>query len=312
MSFEFLFMELNTENLKRVINQGWLNFKRNSWLAFGTIGIMVLALLIFSGLVAFNVISQTTVASLEEKVDITAYLKTDVSDEAASEIVKELKGRGDVAFVNYVSREKALEDFKEKHRDEELIQQAISELGENPLQASLEIKAKETNQYANLVSFLENSRFSGLLDKVDFYENQTVISRIQKISSGLRVGGILVTLILSVIAVLITFNTIRLTIYSQKQEIEIMRLVGASNWHIRGPFVVEGAIYGIIAGLAVLAIFYPIVFLASPRIQAFIPSVNLVSYFSSFFGQMLVLVFGLGIALGIISSFIAVRRYLKI
>lgn len=305
-------MELNKENLIRVINQGWTNFRRNSWLAFGTVGIMVLALLIFSGLVAFNVISQTTVASLEEKVDVTAYLKTDVSDDQASEIVKELKNRNDVAFVNYVSRDQALEEFKEKHKNDELIQQAILELGENPLQASLEIKAKETAQYANLVSFLENSRFSGFLDKVDFYENQTVISRIQKISSGLRVGGILVTLILSLIAVLITFNTIRLTIYSQKQEIEIMRLVGASNWHIRGPFVVEGALYGIIAGLAVLIIFYPMVYLASPRIQSFIPSMNLANYFSNFFGQMAFLVLGSGIALGAVSSVIAVRRYLKI
>ncbi len=305
-------MDFNKENIVRVINQGWVNFKRNSWLAFGTIGIMVLALLIFSGLVAFNVVSQTTVASLEEKVDVTAYLKTEVSDDQARDIVRELESMSGVSLVNYVSRDQALEDFKKRHQNEELVQQALLELGENPLQASLEIKAGNSSQYASLVGFIENSSFRNLIDKIDFYENEIVINRLQKISSGLQVGGILVTLILSVIAILITFNTIRLTIYSQKQEIEIMRLVGASNWHIRGPFVVEGAIYGIIAGLAVLAIFYPIVFLASPRIQAFIPSVNLVSYFSSFFGQMLVLVFGLGIALGIISSFIAVRRYLKI
>ena len=303
---------MTKEELIRVIGSGWTNFKRNSWVAFGTVGIMVLALLIFSGLVAFNVVSQTTVASLEEKVDVTAYLKIDVSDEAAREVVSELEKRSEVAFVNYVSREQALEDFKKRHEGEELIQQALLELGENPLQGSLEIKAKETAQYANLVGFLENSRFSGLLDKVDFYENQTVIDRIQKISSGLRVGGISVTLILSLIAVLITFNTIRLTIYSQKQEIEIMRLVGASNWHIRGPFVVEGALYGIIAGLAVLIIFYPMVYLASPRVQSFIPSMNLANYFSNFFGQMAVLVLGSGIALGVVSSIIAVRRYLKI
>jgi len=305
-------MELNKENIIRVINQGWINFKRNSWLAFGTVGIMVLALLIFSGLVAFNVVSRAAIASLEEKVDVTAYLKTEASDEAASEIVRELSGRPDVAFVNYVSREQALEDFKKRHQGEELIQQALSELGENPLQASLEIKAVNAVQYASLVGFIESGRFGSLIDKIDFYENQTVIGRIQKISSGLRVGGILVSLILSVIAVLITFNTIRLTIYSQKQEIEIMRLVGASNWHIRGPFLVEGAIYGIIAGLAVLIIFYPVVYLASPKVQTFIPAVSLASYFTGFFGQMLALVMGSGVALGIVSSLIAVRRYLRI
>ncbi len=305
-------MKPTKKNLARVIEAGWTNFKRNSWLAFGTVGIMVLALLIFAGLVAFNVVSHRALSSLEEKVDVTAYLKAEVSNDQALEVVRELESMPEVAFVNYVSRDQALEDFKKRHQDEELVQQALTELGENPLQGSLEIKAKETSQYANLVSFLENSRFSGLLDKIDFYENATVIGRIQKISSGLRVGGILVTLILSLIAVLVTFNTIRLTIYSQKQEIEIMRLVGASNWHIRGPFVVEGAIYGIIAGLMVLILFYPIVYLTSPRIQTFIPSVNLSLYFSNFFGQMLLLVLGSGIALGVVSSIVAVRRYLKI
>lgn len=305
-------MKPTKKNLARVIEVGWTNFKRNSWLAFGTLGIMVLALLIFAGLVAFNVVSQTTIASLEEKVDVTAYLKTNVSDDQASEIVRELEQLPEVSYVNYVSREQALEQFKKRHQDEELVNQALSELGENPLQAFLEIKAGETAQYVNLVSFIEKSSFSRLIDKVDFYENATVINRIQKISSGLRTGGILVTLILSVIAVLVTFNTIRLTIYSQKQEIEIMRLVGASNWHIRGPFVVEGAVYGIIAGLVVLIIFYPIVYLTSPKIQSFIPSVNLATYFSNFFGQMGLLVLGSGIALGVVSSVIAVRRYLKI
>ena len=305
-------MEFNKENLMRVINQGWTNFRRNSWLAFSTVGIMVLALLIFSGLVAFNVVSQNAIASLEEKVDVTAYLKTEVSEGAALEIARELENRSEVLFVNYVSRDQALEEFKKRHEDEELIQEALKELGQNPLQASLEIKARETVQYASLVSFLEQGRFGNLIDKIDFYENQTVISRIQKISSGLRVGGILVTLILSLIAVLVTFNTIRLTIFNQKQEIEIMRLVGASNWHIRGPYVVEGAIYGIIAGLAVLIIFYPIVYFASPKIQAFIPSVNLANYFSNFSGEMLVLVLGSGISLGIASSLIAVRKHLKI
>jgi len=305
-------MEFNRQNLIRVIETGWTNFKRNSWLAFGTIGIMALALLIFSGLIAFNIVSQTTVAALEEKVDVTAYLKNDISDDQAQDIARNIEALSGVTYVNYVSRVQALEDFKKRHEGEELVQQALLELGDNPLQASLEIKAGESSQYAGLVGFIENSSFRELIDKIDFYENETVINRLQKISSGLRTGGILVTLILSVIAVLVTFNTIRLTIYSQKQEIEIMRLVGASNWHIRGPYVVEGAIYGIIAGFAVLIIFYPAVFLTSPKIQAFIPSVNLASYFSDFFGQMFLLVLGLGIALGVVSSMIAVRRYLRI
>lgn len=272
---------------------------------------MVLALLILSGLVAFNVVSSTLVTSLENKADIVVYFKPQVSDEEAAQIAREVQSRSEVAEVDYVSRERALEEFKERHQDEELVQQALAELGENPLQPSLEIRAKETAQYASLIGFLESSRFQNFIENIG-EENKNVIDRIQKISWGSRILGILVTAALSLIAVLITFNTVRLTIYSQKQEIEIMRLVGASNWHIRGPFVVEGAIYGIIAGLAVILIFYPIVYLASPKVQTFIPSISLANYFTNFFGQMLVLVMGSGIALGIVSSMIAVRRYLKI
>ena len=305
-------MELNKENITRVIKQGWTNFRRNSWLAFGTVGIMVLALLIFVGLVAFNVVSSTAVADLEEKVDVTAYLNLDVSESQASQILQELEARPEVENIFYISRERALDEFRLRHQDEDLVRQALEELGENPLQASIEIKAKETAQYASIVGFIENSSFRNLIDKIDFYENELVISRIQKISNGLRWGGIAVTMVLVLIAVLVTFNTIRLTIYTQKQEIEIMRLVGASNWHIRGPFLVEGALYGVIAGLIVLAVFYPAVIFASPRIQTFIPSVNLSSYFSDFFGQMLILVMGSGIVLGILSSLFAIRRYLKI
>lgn len=301
-----------SENTKRIFRSGYTNFKRNSWLTFGTVGTMVLALLIFSGLVVFNVISQNVVGILEEKVDVTAYFTSDAGEGQILEAKKELETLPEVDYVKYISRDMALEEFKKRHSGDQVIQQALAELEENPLQPSLEIKAKETRQYASLVGFLEKSRFRGLIDKVNFYENELAINRIQSISTGLRVGGILVTLILSFIAVLVTFNTIRLTIYSQRQEIEIMRLVGASNWHIRGPYLVEGALYGVIAGLVVLIIFYPVLFFASPKINSFIPSVNLLSYFGRFLGQMLLLVVGSGIALGIISSTIAVRRYLKI
>lgn len=305
-------MELNKENIIRIFKQGWLNFRRNSWLAFGTIGTMILALLIFSGLVVFNVLSQNIISDLEGKVDITAYLKKDVNEEEVLKLKKDLEKLPEIEFVNYISSQKALEEFKIRHRSEEIIQQALSELDENPLQASLEIKAKKTNQYASLANFLENSKYKELIDKINFYENEKVIKRVESISNGLKKGGILTTLLLSLIAILVTFNTIRLTIYSQKQEIEIMRLVGASNWYIRGPFLVEGGIYGIIAGLIVLLIFYPILYFVSPKINSLIPSVNLSSYFAKFFGQMLILIVGSGITLGIISSFVAIRKYLRI
>jgi cell division transport system permease protein len=188
----------------------------------------------------------------------------------------------------------------------------LAQLDFNPLAASLNIKARDSTQYASIVQFLENNKFRSIIDKIDFYENKGVIERIQKISGGIRDWGLAATLILAVIAVLVTFNTIRLTIFNQKQEIEIMRLVGASNWHIRGPYLVEGGLYGLFAALAALAIFYPVVFFVSDKISSFAPDINLSSYFFGGIAQIFLLVIFLGIFLGVTSSFIAIRKHLKV
>jgi len=300
------------ENLKRIFYSGLTNFKRNSWLSFGTTGIMVLTLFIFINLIAFNVLSQGAIRTLQDRVDVTVYFNFETNEGQILEVKDELEGLGSVRLVDYISRERALEEFKEKHKDDELIQQALLELEDNPLQASLNIKARTSNQYASIVKFLENSRFNSLIDKINFYENETAIRRVEKISSGLKLGGIFATIILALIAILVTFNTIRLTIYTQRKEIEIMRYVGASNWHISGPFLIEGALYGIYAGIVVLAIFYPTLFFVSPKITYFTGSMNLFSYFTKFFGQTLALVVGSGVLLGVVSSFIAIRKYLRI
>ena len=299
-------------NFKKIIDSGWTNFKRNSYLSFAATSIMALVLILFLGLLSLQFLSSQIVATLQEKIDISAYLKTDATEEQALKIKSDLSILPEVANVTYISQEQALADFKARHAQDELIQESLEQLDSNPLAASLNIKTKDPSQYAAIAQFLENSTLRSVIDKINFYENRGVIERIEGISRGVRSWGLIVTLVLALIAVLVTFNTVRLTIFNQRQEIEIMRLVGASNWHIRGPFVVEGALYGIIAGLAVLIIFYPMVYLASPRVQSFIPSMNLANYFSNFFGQMAVLVLGSGIALGVVSSIIAVRRYLKI
>lgn len=300
------------EKFERIFKWGLTNFKRNSWLSIGTTGVMVLALFIFISLVSFNVLSETVIKEIEEKVDVTAYFKYEATEDQILKIQEDLKKLPEVKYVDYTSRAKALEDFKKKHINDSLIQEAILELNDNPLQASLNIKANGPANYASILNFLESNKFRSLIDKIDFYENETAIKKIESISRNLRLGGILVTVGLSLIAVLITFNTIRLTIYSQKQEIEIMRLVGASNWYIRGPYLVEGALYGIFASFIVLIIFYPTLYFISPKISSFLSSLNLFSYFTKFFVQTFILVVGSGIFLGVISSFIAIRRYLKV
>jgi len=298
--------------LNRIFHAGWTNFKRNSYVTVGTTGVMTLVLLLFLSLMALNFVSNTIVSSLQEKVDISVYFKTTAAEEEIAAVQDDLEAFEGVRGVQYVSRDQALEEFKQRHAGNALINESLAELEGNPLQASLNVKALSTEQYATIATFLEGNRFRSSIDKINFYENEAVIQRIERITNGLRNSGFLATLVLSMIAVLVTFNTIRLTIYNQKQEIEIMRLVGGSNRHVRLPYLVEGGLYGLFAALISLSIFYPAVYYASPRIARLMPDVNTFSYFAQHSWQFVLLIAGIGVMLGIVSSFIAIRRFIKI
>lgn len=300
------------EIFKRVFKSGWINFKRNSYLSFGATGVMAIALFLLVVLFGLNLLTKQTVISLQEKIDVSAYFAIDAREEQILAIKSDLETLSEIKKVEYVSRENALEIFKERHKDDALIRDSLAELDENPLQASLNIKAESSAQYGSIVKFLEGNRLSSVIDKINFYENEGAINKIQSISNGIQKWGLIVTLVLAFIAVLVTFNTIRLTIYNQKQEIEIMRLVGASNWQIRGPYLVEGGLYGLFAAIITLIIVYPGLYSVSDKISSFVPSVNLFGYFARFSYQIIPMVLFLGIAMGVISSVIAIRKHLKI
>lgn len=300
------------KNVKRIFNTGWTNFKRNSYLSLGTTGVMVLVLLLFSALMALNFLSLKIVASLQEKVDVTAYFKSEASDEEIGAIKEAVQSLGDVRGVEYVSKEDALEEFKARHSGDVLIQESLAELDSNPLQASLNIEATDPSKYASIVSYLEANKFRSLIDKINFYENEQVIGRVERISGGLQNWGFVLTMAMAMVAVLVTFNTIRLTIYNQKQEIEIMRLVGGSNWHIKAPYLVEGGLYGVFAALVSIVIFYPLVYLASPKVEMLMPNASLMGYFTANAFQYVLLVFSGGMLLGVVSSTVAIRRFLKV
>jgi cell division transport system permease protein len=217
-----------------------------------------------------------------------------------------------VSQVQYVSRDEALTQFKERHAQDALIQESLAELDTNPLEASLNVKAVNTDQYASIVSFLEAHSLRPTIDKINFYENEAVIGRVQRISQSAQQWGFVATIMLAVIAVLVAFNTIRLTIYNQKHEIEIMRLVGGSNWYIRAPYLVEGSVYGIFAGVAALIVFYIGTASVSPKLALVMPDVSLIGYFTGNVIQITLLILAIGVCLGVVSSFIAIRKFLRV
>ena len=266
-------------NIKRITKGGFVNFWRNGWVSFATVLVMVLTLFVIGGLILSNVVLTSVIASLEDKVDITVYFRTSAAEPDILAVKDSLTKLGEVESVEYVSRAEALERFKERHKENALITQSLDEVGDNPLGAALNIQAKDPSQYASITTFLEGNILSGILDKVNYRQNQLVIDRLSSVLRASRKVGISISIVLAVIAFLVAFNTIRMAIYTSREEIRVMKLVGASNWYTRGPFLVEGFLHGFLASVIATLTFWPLTFWLGGRIQNFFGGPNLLSYY---------------------------------
>lgn len=297
--------------LKRIVKYGYLSFQRNGWLSTATILVMSLALFVLGNLIFLGALANTVLVALESKIDMSVYFMPDAEEQNIFAVKKEIESLADVAEVSYVSKNEALTDFRARHSANAVIVSALEELDGNPLEASLNIKARDPSNYASISNFLLDKNYP-VVDKINYFENQKVIDRLGAVLGTVRGSGVLLAVFLAFVAILVAFNTVRLAIYTMREEIGIMRLVGAAQWFIRGPFLVSGVIYGSIAAAAVTLFFFPLAWFASPRLTLLVPNFDLFQYFlSNFFEFFLIMLFS-GVALGVVSSLIAIRRYLKI
>ena len=289
---------------------GWLGFWRNAWLSAATVIVMALVLFVVGNLVFLGALSHTVLRSLESKIDVSVYFTPEAPEQEILTLKREMEARPDVKEVSYISRDSALASFRERHKDSALIVGALDELGDNPLQASVNIKAADSSQYGAISDFLAEKK-SPIVSKINYFENQDVIDRLSSIVGSVRGAGAVLTIFLAFVAVLVAFNTIRMAIYTVREEIKIMRLVGASRWFIRGPFLVTGLLYGAAAGALITLAFLPLTWLAAPKLLLMVPDFNLFRYFISNGLEFFLIMLGAGIFLGVVSSLIAVRRYLE-
>lgn len=295
----------------RIVKYGIQNFSRNYLVSIATILVLLLAVIVFESLILFGVVGQKAISLVQDKIDISVDFRETVSEDEMLNLKSSLETLTEVKEVEYVSRDEALIRFKERHPSDSDIAKAIEEIGDNPLRASLNIKAFNPNDYSSIASYLNNESLSGIIETVSYNQNQLVIDRLAKIMDVGRQAGFLLTIILAVVASIVSFNTILLAIYSSKDEIGIMRLVGASNMFIRGPYIIVGAIYGVLSALAGVILTIPFVYFVSPYVSILIPEMNLWGYFTgnifAIFGYNLLF----AVLIGVISSFVVVRRYLK-
>lgn len=303
---------MNFISFFRIIRMGLTNFRRNIWLASASTLIMTITLIILSVLSLLFVITSSSVETIQERVDISAYFKNGLAESQIMSIRDQLRTDDRIAEVRYVSADDALRDFKETHSNDPLLLESVGELNENPLPATLQIKAKNLEDYPAIAEHLSSSQFSSSIEKINFEDNRVLIDRLNNLLKFIITIGIILIAIFSAIAILVIFNTITLTIYNRKEEVEIMRLVGATNWYIRGPFIVEALIYSVLATIITSALMFPVYRTLLPKVSHYLTSSGYtfdgnLSVFAGLILVQLVIAF----ILSTISSLLAMRKYLR-
>ena len=301
---------------ERIFKAGAVNFIRNAWLSAAAIAVMVITLTIVLFSVIARVTFNNTIAQINDKIDVSVYLKDEVTIAQKDELIKQVQALNSVKSVTYISKQQALDKYRDQNQGNSNLLIAISQT-DNPLPASLDVKPKDPNQLQELKTFLEKADIKKLQSSETSYsgDRKEAIDKISHATNFLQQAGLAGVIVFTVISMLIIFNTIRMAIFNRRDELNIMRLLGASTWYIRGPFVVETMLYGLIAAIISVLICNGLFSLSSGAFEASTLGLLDIKFANDYFvnhywliltGQILV-----GILIGAASSYLATRRYLK-
>lgn len=300
----------------RLIKFGWQNFFRNFWLSLITIIIIILALVSISSLLIFNILTDNTLKIVQAKTDVYIDLKPEVKKEQADQLVSSLNQVPSIVEVKYISPEDNLANFLNTYQNNTLITEAIKTLENNPFKASILIKVDKIENFPIILEELSQDKYSSILEikDEDFTQTKKLVSKISEYSQKIKKAGLIISGIFIFIALLVVFNAIQISIYNRKEEIGIMRLVGASNFFIKGPFYIEGIIYSIFSIIILLIFIYPLIIFLQPYINNFFNeySTNIITQvnnnFLKIFGTELII----AIIINVLSASIAMKKYLRV
>lgn len=308
-------MSLQTDS-KRIVRWGLINFYRNTVVSIASILMMTVTLTVIGITIFLNAVLGYSLAQMQSKVDVNVYFYPKVSESQIMNVKEILSNLPEVSSVDYVTEDQALADFRNRHSSDYLTLQALDELGTNPLGATLNIRAKEPGQYESIAKMLDNnssltSGINPIIEKVNYAQNKEIIERLTNIIRSVKLLGLAITVFFIFISFLITFNTIRLAIYMARDEIANMRMVGAENKYIQGPFMIEGVVYGLVSAAITLILFYPLTLWLTKTTQGFFGGLSLLQYYGDNFIQFFAILLVAGVLLGMISAWFAIRKYLK-
>jgi cell division transport system permease protein len=299
----------------RIIRTGVTNFVRNAWLSIAAMAVMIITLTIVLFSVVTNATFSNTIAQITSKIDVSVYLKDSAQPAQVQGLISDLRGLPNVAGVTYLDKLQALEAYKQQNAGNTQLLSAINAT-DNPIPATIRVKPHDLNKIPEIQKALEQKRFGPLIDQISYNgDRKAAIDKIAHATNLVKRAGIVAVAVFGIISVLIIFNTIQMAIFNRRDELTIMRLLGASTSYIRGPFVVEAITYGVISALVSILLIHSLFVASSSALQA--TSLGLLdinyaaTYFNSHFVQLLIMQLVLGILIGAASSTVATRRYLK-
>lgn len=296
----------------RIIKSGFSSFARNGWLSVASITVMVLTLLTLSIFFILNIVLNTGIDTIQNKIDISVYFEDTIEQNTVIDIQNELADLSDVTAIKYYSKEDALARFKEQNADNQELLDSIADI-ENSLPASLEVKVAENGDFNKISAVLEKDEYKDFVQKISYQENQEIIEKLLRATDLTKQIGIGITIAFTLVSLVIIFNTVRMAIFARMEEIEIMKLVGATPGFIKGPFLVEGTIYGVISTIIAMGALSSALYFAGPAIAGYVGDTgsNITDFLRANIAQVLLMQIIVGVFIGIFSSWLAIRKHLK-
>lgn len=299
---------------KRVLHFAVANLSRNKGMSFVAVFVLSVTVMLATFLFLVHGVSSFLITTIQDKIDVTAYFKEEVEEQDILNIKEEiLDSVPEITNIQYVSKEDAFNNFNETHKDNPVFANALAELGINPFLASLNIRTNGSpSQYEQVSNILQQEQYSQSIEKIDFAEKKDVIEKVFSITSNITIFGLVLGGIMILIVALVVFNTIKLVIETTKDEINNMKIMGAPMWFIKTPFILQGALFGMIAFIICLLVSLIVVGFLSGAVLAVVPGFNLFEYFISSLWLILLIQIGFGVGLGTLSSLIVVNKHLKV
>jgi cell division transport system permease protein len=300
----------------RIFRYGLSNFARNTWLTTAATVVMTITLTMllftFTARLAFN----DTIDEIREKIDVSIYLVDDITDLDKQSLEDALRAVPIVTNVEYVSKEQAREKFIEDSKGNLQQLEALGALdGANPLPASFKVFVNDTNRLDEITQVVNDEQFKELQSKPASIvgARKDALENIANAAQFASIAGLGASVLFLIISIMIIFNTIRMAIFNRRDEIEIMKLIGAEKSFIRGPFIVEASLYGVIAALISLVLVYAALVTSGPAIGSYGVQIGPTQAFFAEWPLVIGLAqIGIGILIGVVSSFLAMRRYLRV